>query len=49
MSEFIIHGTSIENLTKILNDKYIKIKPNTKNIKYISYKDAISIGEILFS
>ena len=31
MSEYIIHGTSIENLNKILKDKYIKIKPNTKN------------------
>ena len=31
MSEFIIHGTSLENLNKILKDKYIKIKPNKKN------------------
>ena len=31
MSEFIIHGTPIENLNSILNDKHIKIKPKKKD------------------
>ena len=30
MSEFIIHGTPIENLNSILNDKHIKIKPKDR-------------------
>ena len=46
MSEYIIHGTSIENLNKILKDKYIKIKPNKKNRMFLSENNHQNINQI---
>ena len=46
MSEYIIHGTSIDNLNKILKDKYIKIKPNKKNRMILNENNEQNINQI---
>ena len=43
MKEYIIHGTKVENLSKILQDGYINNKPSKKDIIILQHKPSNQI------